>query len=181
MQHMKISCIKRPFPPVKCRLQCGEEFHGGLHRMLQVEPIPIHGTYEVLGYSSVETLHRLKSMVNQLAFWNRGVCSCSLIDSWNVVVFLCRIGSITPTNQSRHLLSWKQSEEERIDHEHELCPHRLLHCAWEECEEMVIAKDRRKHRDEHVVRTGVFLYTVPGKYNYRVNFDDMTKCHTSWQ
>lgn len=36
MNHMKVSCVKRPFPPVKCRLGCGEEFHGGLHRMLQV-------------------------------------------------------------------------------------------------------------------------------------------------
>lgn len=36
MKHMKVSCVKRPFPPVKCRLGCGEEFHGGLHRMLQV-------------------------------------------------------------------------------------------------------------------------------------------------
>lgn len=38
MKHMKVSCVKRPFPPVKCRLGCGEEFHGGLHRMLQVIP-----------------------------------------------------------------------------------------------------------------------------------------------
>eukprot|EP00904_Undaria_pinnatifida_P002728 jgi/Undpi1/12456/HiC_scaffold_5.g02127.m1 len=34
-QHVKVYCVKRPFPPVKCRLGCGEEFHGGLHRMLQ--------------------------------------------------------------------------------------------------------------------------------------------------
>eukprot|EP00752_Nemacystus_decipiens_P009918 g8850.t1 len=95
MKHMKVSCVKRPFPPVKCRLGCGEEFHGGLHRMLQ-------------------------------------------------------------------------SEEERIDHEHELCPHRLLHCVWAGCEEMVKAKDRRKHSEEHVIRTGVSLYTVPGKYTYKV-------------
>ncbi|CAM9295206.1 unnamed protein product [Ectocarpus sp. 12 AP-2014] len=95
MKHMKVSCVKRPFPPVKCRLGCGEEFHGGLHRMLQ-------------------------------------------------------------------------SEEERIDHEHELCPHRLLHCVWAGCEEMVMAKDRRSHSEEHVVRTGVFLYTVPGKYTFKV-------------
>ncbi|CAM9728738.1 unnamed protein product [Scytosiphon promiscuus] len=96
MKHMKVSCVKRPFPPVKCRLGCGEEFHGGLHRMLQ-------------------------------------------------------------------------SEEERIDHEHELCQHRLLHCVWAGCEEMVMAKDRRKHGEEHVIRSGVFLYTVPGKYTFKVS------------
>lgn len=61
-----------------------------------------------------------------------------------------------------------KSEEERIDHEHELCPHRLLHCVWAGCEEMVKAKDRRKHSEEHVTRTGVSLYTVPGKYTYKV-------------
>ncbi|CAN0486875.1 unnamed protein product [Ectocarpus sp. 8 AP-2014] len=40
MKHMKVSCVKRPFPPVKCRLGCGEKFHGGLHRMLQVTMTP---------------------------------------------------------------------------------------------------------------------------------------------
>ena len=62
----------------------------------------------------------------------------------------------------------EQSEEERIDHEHELCQHRLLHCVWEGCEEMVMAKDRRRHREEHVIKTGVFLFTVPGKYTFKV-------------
>lgn len=31
-----------------------------------------------------------------------------------------------------------------------------------------MAKDRRSHSEEHVVRTGVFLYTVPGKYTFKV-------------
>lgn len=31
-----------------------------------------------------------------------------------------------------------------------------------------MAKDRRRHSEEHVIRTGVFLYTVPGKYTYKV-------------
>lgn len=31
-----------------------------------------------------------------------------------------------------------------------------------------MAKERRKHSEEHVIRTGVFLYTVPGKYTYKV-------------
>lgn len=65
-----------------------------------------------------------------------------------------------------------KSEEERIDHEHELCPHRLLHCVWAGCEEMVMAKERRKHSEEHVVRTGVSLYTVPGKYTYKVRWGE---------
>lgn len=37
MHHMTVSCVKRPFPPIKCRLGCGETFEGGLHRMLQVQ------------------------------------------------------------------------------------------------------------------------------------------------
>lgn len=69
---------------------------------------------------------------------------------------------------SQHSISSHKSEEERIDHEHELCPHRLLHCVWAGCEEMVKAKDRRNHSEEHVIRTGVSLYTVPGKYTYKV-------------
>ncbi|CAM9227359.1 unnamed protein product [Discosporangium mesarthrocarpum] len=92
--HMKFLCVKRPFPPIKCRLGCGETFDGGLHRMLQ-------------------------------------------------------------------------SEEERIEHEHELCPHRLIHCTWEGCENMVRAKDRKSHRNEHVLRTGINFYPVPGTYTYK--------------
>lgn len=68
-----------------------------------------------------------------------------------------------------HNVKHDQSEEERVDHEHELCQHRLLHCVWEGCEEMVMAKDRRRHREEHVIKTGVFLFTVPGKYTYKVH------------
>ena len=30
-------CVKRPFPALKCRLGCGVEFSGGVHRMLQCE------------------------------------------------------------------------------------------------------------------------------------------------
>ncbi|CAM9192084.1 unnamed protein product, partial [Choristocarpus tenellus] len=93
--HMKFLCIKRPFPPIECRLGCGEAFSGGLHCMLQ-------------------------------------------------------------------------SEEERIEHEHELCPHRLLHCTWEGCEEMVRANDRKAHKQEHVLRTGISCFTVPGSYLYKV-------------
>lgn len=32
-----------------------------------------------------------------------------------------------------------------------------------------MAKDRRKHGEEHVIRSGVFLYTVPGKYMFKVS------------
>ena len=35
-----------------------------------------------------------------------------------------------------------------------------------------MAKDRRRHREEHVIKTGVFLFTVPGKYTYKVH----TRC-----
>ncbi|CAM9256179.1 unnamed protein product [Ascophyllum nodosum] len=78
----------------------------------------------------------------------------------------CRLGCGEAFEGGRHRML--QSEEERIDHEHELCPHRLLHCAWTGCEEMIKAKDRKEHRKEHVIRTGVSLFAVPGKYNYKV-------------
>lgn len=38
---------------------------------------------------------------------------------------------------------------------------------------MVMAKDRRRHREEHVIKTGVFLFTVPGKYTYKVRAVDV--------
>lgn len=35
--HVDTLCVKRPFPPLVCRLGCGETFSGGVHRMLQCE------------------------------------------------------------------------------------------------------------------------------------------------
>ena len=35
-EHMDHQCVKRPFPPLACRLGCGETFSGGFHRMIQV-------------------------------------------------------------------------------------------------------------------------------------------------
>ena len=32
--HMQCLCIKRPFPPIRCRLGCGELFAGGAHDSL---------------------------------------------------------------------------------------------------------------------------------------------------
>ena len=35
--HMRVLCIKRPFPPIRCRLGCGEQFAGGAHEILKCE------------------------------------------------------------------------------------------------------------------------------------------------
>ena len=35
--HMQCLCIKRPFPPIRCRLGCGELFAGGAHEILKCE------------------------------------------------------------------------------------------------------------------------------------------------
>lgn len=95
-EHMDNLCIKRPFPPLLCRLGCGAQFAGGAHRMLQ-------------------------------------------------------------------------SEEERLDHEQNLCDNRLVRCDWPGgCVAMIMAKNRRKHRQLHIQRTGIFVFTVAGTNTFVV-------------
>jgi hypothetical protein len=35
--HIAHECVKRPVPPMPCRLGCGEMFEGGAHRLLELE------------------------------------------------------------------------------------------------------------------------------------------------
>ncbi len=93
--HMDEKCVKRPFPPLKCRLGCGLEFTGGVHRMLQCE-------------------------------------------------------------------------EERLEHEQEMCEFRIVRCTWKGCASTFPANQRTEHRRKHIIASGILVYTVPGSYKYVV-------------
>ena len=65
------------------------------------------------------------------------------------------------------------SEEARYVHETDDCPNRLVKCSWtfgpgKTCGAMVIAKDRDKHRESHIIETGVSTFLCPGTYIYKV-------------
>lgn len=65
------------------------------------------------------------------------------------------------------------SEEDRLTHESDDCPNRLVKCSWtygggKTCGAMVVAKDRDKHREVHVNETGVSLFRSPGTYVYKI-------------
>ena len=93
--HMTTLCIKRPFPPIKCRLGCGAIFAGGAHEILKCE-------------------------------------------------------------------------EDRLEHEQEMCEERMVRCPVKKCAATVKAKDRPRHRRLHMLRGGIALHTVPGTYHYKV-------------
>lgn len=61
-----------------------------------------------------------------------------------------------------------QCEEERLEHENEMCPLRLCRCSWKGCVALVRAKDRDKHRQKHIKSTGISVYPQPGVYIYTV-------------
>ena len=93
--HMQCLCIKRPFPPIRCRLGCGELFSGGAHEILKCE-------------------------------------------------------------------------EDRLEHEQEMCPRRMVRCHVKGCAATVRAMDRPRHRRLHMLRGGIALHCVPGAYEYKV-------------
>ena len=93
--HMQCLCIKRPFPPIRCRLGCGELFAGGAHEILKCE-------------------------------------------------------------------------EDRLEHEQEMCPRRMVRCHVKGCAATVRAMDRPRHRRLHMLRGGIALHCVPGAYEYKV-------------
>ena len=93
--HMACLCIKRPFPPIRCRLGCGELFAGGAHEILKCE-------------------------------------------------------------------------EDRLEHEQEMCPRRMVRCHVKGCAATVRAMDRPRHRRLHMLRGGIALHCVPGAYEYKV-------------
>ncbi|CAM9794615.1 unnamed protein product [Chrysoparadoxa australica] len=78
----------------------------------------------------------------------------------------CRLGCGETFEGGLHRLL--QSEEERLEHEHELCDFRLMPCPWDGCDELVRASCRKEHREEHIIRTGVILFTRPGTFEYDV-------------
>ena len=95
VHHLNKLCVKRPFPPLYCRLGCGLKFGGGAHKMLQCE-------------------------------------------------------------------------EERLEHEQEICPERLVRCMWKKCIASVKARDRKRHRENHILKTGIRAFVEPGRHPYTV-------------
>ncbi len=93
--HVDTLCVKRGFPPLHCRLGCGAQFSGGMHRMLQCE-------------------------------------------------------------------------EDRQEHELEMCVLRTVRCTWKGCAATFPAAERSAHRMKHIVASGIITYTVPGNYSYKV-------------
>jgi hypothetical protein len=93
--HLDKLCVKRPFPPLGCRLGCGAEFGGGVHKMLQCE-------------------------------------------------------------------------EDRLEHETEMCEFRTVRCTWKGCASAFPAHERKAHRRRHIAASGIMAFTVPGSYRYKV-------------
>ncbi|KAJ1453693.1 hypothetical protein M885DRAFT_273287 [Pelagophyceae sp. CCMP2097] len=65
-------------------------------------------------------------------------------------------------------------EADRLEHELEACDERLVACYFTGCAANVKAKDRREHRNLHILRGGIALYTVPGVYAYKVRSFDVS-------
>lgn len=66
--HAEALCAKRPFPPIVCRLGCGQGFPGGLHQMLQVTP---PGGAGAKAWWLVSRLYHARA-----CGWFRGGCPC---------------------------------------------------------------------------------------------------------
>ena len=78
----------------------------------------------------------------------------------------CRLGcGLTFSGGAHRML---QCEEERLEHENEICEVRLCRCSWKGCVGLVRAKDRKKHRRKHIRSTGICVYPQPGVYVYEV-------------
>ena len=93
--HLRDDCVKRPVPPMPCRLGCGKMFAGGAWRLLELE-------------------------------------------------------------------------EERLQHEFEECPHRMMDSGLPGRDIMIMAKDRNKYRTEWIEKEGVRAFTTPGEHIYQV-------------
>lgn len=78
----------------------------------------------------------------------------------------CRLGCGETFSGGAHRML--QCEEERLEHENEMCPLRLCRCSWKGCVALVRAKDRDKHRHKHIKSTGITVYPQPGVYIYTV-------------
>jgi hypothetical protein len=61
-----------------------------------------------------------------------------------------------------------QSEEDRLEHEFESCPRRLVPCPWAGCEAAVRAAKLRAHRARHVLVQGIIDFTAPGVHSFTV-------------
>lgn len=52
-RHLAETCVKRPFPPLQCRLGCGLTFSGGVHRMVACEEDRLEHESEVCEFRTV--------------------------------------------------------------------------------------------------------------------------------
>jgi hypothetical protein len=61
-----------------------------------------------------------------------------------------------------------QSEEDRLEHEFESCPRRLVSCPWAGCEAAVRAAKLRAHRARHVLVQGIIDFNAAGVHSFTV-------------
>ena len=61
-----------------------------------------------------------------------------------------------------------QCEDDRIEHEAEMCLYRIVRCTWKGCVGTFPAHQRSAHRQKHIIASGMLTYTVPGSYQYKV-------------
>ena len=94
--HVRDECVKRPVPPMPCRLGCGLMFAGGAWRLLELE-------------------------------------------------------------------------EERLQHEMEACPCRMMDSGLPGRTIAIRADERNKYREQWIEREGVRLFTTPGEHTYVVS------------
>lgn len=70
------------------------------------------------------------------------------------------------------------AEEDRFEHEQEICKYRMIRCTWRNsdgsfCAAQICATERDQHRNEHIQKMGISTYIVPGTYVYKVQ----AKCY----
>ncbi|EQC42442.1 hypothetical protein SDRG_00177 [Saprolegnia diclina VS20] len=59
-------------------------------------------------------------------------------------------------------------EQERAWHEAEHCSLRIVKCAWPECHETMLAKDRKLHRRTHLCASGITTFKSAGAFDFVV-------------
>jgi len=78
----------------------------------------------------------------------------------------CRLGCDAIFKGS--VMEMLQCEARRIEHEQEMCDERMVPCQFKDCATAMKARDRKAHRQLHILRANVALYEVPGVYSYKV-------------
>lgn len=66
-----------------------------------------------------------------------------------------------------------EAEDERLQHEQEECEFRIVRCNWKNqdgsmCAAQIRCTERDAHREEHILKMGIYTYTVAGTYIFKV-------------